>query len=225
MEEVLPQGANETNHYTVNGITYDPAKYTIQLDIYIQKVDGKDTVVVDRIYLNAEGTVVEVPVFRNSYKADPVTLTGETALKGDKTLTGRDIKDGEKFDFTLTAGDDSTAEAIEAGIIEIATGADSASVTGSVDEDTAAGFNFGDVIFTKEGTYTFDIKETVPDPKAGGMTYDRHTAKVTVVVTDDGNGQLMAAVSYDNGTVSKETDRSSIQEQLRGDTHLRRTGC
>ena len=87
MEEVLPQGANETNHYTVNGITYDPAKYTIQLDIYIQKVDGKDTVVVDRIYLNAEGTVVEVPVFRNSYKADPVTLTGETALKGDKTLT------------------------------------------------------------------------------------------------------------------------------------------
>ena len=55
MEEVLPQGANETNHYTVNGITYDPAKYTIQLDIYIQKVDGKDTVVVDRIYLNAEG--------------------------------------------------------------------------------------------------------------------------------------------------------------------------
>ncbi len=219
MEEVLPQGANETNHYTVNGITYDPAKYTIQLDIYIQKVDGKDTVVVDRIYLNAEGTVVEVPVFRNSYKADPVTLTGETALKGDKTLTGRDIKDGEKFDFTLTAGDDSTAEAIEAGIIEIATGADSASVTGSVDEDTAAGFNFGDVIFTKEGTYTFDIKETVPDPKAGGMTYDRHTAKVTVVVTDDGNGQLMAAVSYDNGTVSKETDRAVFKNSYEA-THI-----
>ena len=213
MEEVLPQGANETNHYTVNGITYDPAKYTIQLDIYIQKVDGKDTVVVDRIYLNAEGTVVEVPVFRNSYKADPVTLTGETALKGDKTLTGRDIKDGEKFDFTLTAGDDSTAEAIEAGIIEIATGADSASVTGSVDEDTAAGFNFGDVIFTKEGTYTFDIKETVPDPKAGGMTYDRHTAKATVVVTDDGNGQLEAAVSYDNGTVSDASDRAVFKNK------------
>ena len=50
LEEVLPQGANETNHYTVNGITYDPAKYTIQLKVYIKNVAGKDTVVVDRIY-------------------------------------------------------------------------------------------------------------------------------------------------------------------------------
>ena len=207
MEEVLPQGANETNHYTVNGITYDPAKYTIQLDIYIQKVDGKDTVVVDRIYLNAEGTVVEVPVFRNSYKADPVTLTGETALKGDKTLTGRDMLSGETFDFTLTAGDDTTKKALEDKVITIAANGDRASVSGGTNKEPTS-FNFGDVIFTKEGTYTFDIKETVPDPKAGGMTYDRHTAKATVVVTDDGNGQLTAAVSYDNGTVSEETDRA-----------------
>ena len=207
MEEVLPQGANETNHYTVNGITYDPAKYTIQLDIYIQKVDGKDTVVVDRIYLNAEGTVVEVPVFRNSYKADPVTLTGETALKGDKTLTGRDMLSGETFDFTLTAGDDTTKKALEDKVITIAANGDRASVSGGTNKEPTS-FNFGDVIFTKEGTYTFDIKETVPAQKAGGMTYDRHTAKVTVVVTDDGNGQLTAAVSYDNGTVSEETDRA-----------------
>ena len=207
MEEVLPQGANETNHYTVNGITYDPAKYTIQLDIYIQKVDGKDTVVVDRIYLNAEGTVVEVPVFRNSYKADPVTLTGETALKGDKTLTGRDMLSGETFDFTLTAGDDTTKNALEDKVITIAANGDRASVSGGMNKKPTS-FNFGDVAFTKEGTYTFDIKETVPDPKAGGMTYDRHTAKATVVVTDDGNGQLEAAVSYDNGTVDAATDRA-----------------
>lgn len=212
MEEVLPQGANETNHYTVNGITYDPAKYTIQLDIYIQKVDGKDTVVVDRIYLNAEGTVVEVPVFRNSYKADPVTLTGETALKGDKTLTGRDMLSGETFDFTLTAGDDTTKKALEDKVITIAANGDRASVSGGTNKEPTS-FNFGDVAFTKEGTYTFDIKETVPDPKAGGMTYDRHTAKVTVVVTDDGNGQLTAAVSYDNGTVSDKTDKAVFKNK------------
>lgn len=218
MEEVLPQGANETNHYTVNGITYDPAKYTIQLDIYIQKVDGKDTVVVDRIYLNAERTVVEVPVFRNSYKADPVTLTGETALKGDKTLTGRDMLSGETFDFTLTAGDDTTKKALEDKVITIAANGDRASVSGGTNKEPTS-FNFGDVIFTKEGTYTFDIKETVPDPKAGGMTYDRHTAKATVVVTDDGNGQLEAAVSYDNGTVSKETDRAVFKNSYEA-THI-----
>ena len=218
MEEVLPQGANETNHYTVNGITYDPAKYTIQLDIYIQKVDGKDTVVVDRIYLNAEGTVVEVPVFRNSYKADPVTLTGETALKGDKTLTGRDMLSGETFDFTLTAGDDTTKKALEDKVITIAANGDRASVSGGKNKKPT-GFNFGDVTFTKEGTYTFDIKETVPDPKAGGMTYDRHTAKATVVVTDDGNGQLTAAVSYDNGTVDAATDKAVFKNSYEA-THI-----
>lgn len=218
MEEVLPQGANETNHYTVNGITYDPAKYTIQLDIYIQKVDGKDTVVVDRIYLNAEGTVVEVPVFRNSYKADPVTLTGETALKGDKTLTGRDMLSGETFDFTLTAGDDTTKKALEDKVITIAANGDRASVSGGTNKEPTS-FNFGDVTFTKEGTYTFDIKETVPDPKAGGMTYDRHTAKVTVVVTDDGNGQLTAAVSYDNGTVDAATDKAVFKNSYEA-THI-----
>lgn len=218
MEEVLPQGANETNHYTVNGITYDPAKYTIQLDIYIQKVDGKDTVVVDRIYLNAEGTVVEVPVFRNSYKADPVTLTGETALKGDKTLTGRDMLSGETFDFTLTAGDDTTKKALEDKVITIAANGDRASVSGGTNKEPTS-FNFGDVIFTKEGTYTFDIKETVPDPKAGGMTYDRHTAKATVVVTDDGNGQLEAAVSYDNGTVDAATDKAVFKNSYEA-THI-----
>ena len=218
MEEVLPQGANETNHYTVNGITYDPAKYTIQLDIYIQKVDGKDTVVVDRIYLNAEGTVVEVPVFRNSYKADPVTLTGETALKGDKTLTGRDMLSGETFDFTLTAGDDTTKKALEDKVITIAANGDRASVSGGMNKKPTS-FNFGDVAFTKEGTYTFDIKETVPAQKAGGMTYDRHTAKVTVVVTDDGNGQLTAAVSYDNGTVDAATDKAVFKNSYEA-THI-----
>ena len=158
------------------------------------------------------GTVVEVPVFRNSYKADPVTLTGETALKGDKTLTGRDMLSGETFDFTLTAGDDTTKKALEDKVITIAANGDRASVSGGTNKEPTS-FNFGDVAFTKEGTYTFDIKETVPDPKAGGVTYDRHTAKATVVVTDDGNGQLEAAVSYDNGTVSDKTDKAVFKNK------------
>lgn len=221
LEEVLPAGAIAENYYTVDGVKYDPTKYTVRFEVYIDTVDGRDTVIVDRTYLDADGNVIttDVPIFHNSYRAKSVTLKGDTALRGDKTLTGRDIKDGEKFDFTLTAGDDSTAEAIEAGIIEIATGADSASVTGSIDEDTAASFNFGDVTFTKEGTYTFDIKETVPDPKAGGMTYDTHTAKVTVVVKYDKDYKLKAEVSYDNGTVSKETDRAVFKNSYKA-THI-----
>ena len=69
--------------------------------------------------------------------------------------------------------------------------------------------------FTKEGTYTFDIKETVPNPKAGGMTYDQHTTKATVVVTDDTDhpGKLKASVTYNNGTVSDETDKAVFENK------------
>ncbi len=216
MEEVIPDGATAENKYTVNGVTYDPAKYTVRFNVYIDKVNGKDTVIVDRTYLDADGREITtgVPVFNNSYSADPVTLTvdTDTALRGDKTLEGRDMLENETFEFTLTAGDDTTKNALEDKVITIAANGDRASVSGGTNKEPAS-FNFGDVTFTKEGTYTFDIKETVPDQKAGGMTYDRHTAKVTVVVKDNGNGQLEAAVSYDNGTVSEETDRAVFKNK------------
>ena len=215
MEEVLPKEANEGNHYTVNGLTYDTTKYKIHLNVYVESVNGKDMVVVDRIYKDANGNDLgpnEVPVFRNSYSADSVILTGETALKGEKTLTGRDMLSGETFDFTLTAGDDTTKNALEDKVITIAANGDRASVKGGKN-DKSADFYFGDVTFTKEGTYTFDIKETVPDSKAGGMTYDTHTAKVTVVVKYDKDYKLKAEVSYDNGTVSEKTDSAVFKNK------------
>ena len=62
--------------------------------------------------------------------------------------------------------------------------------------------------FTKEGTYTFNINETVPQTQAGGMTYDSHTAQVTIVVTRDTKniGKLKAEVTYNNGAASDVTD-------------------
>ena len=222
LEEVLPEGAN---NYTVNGITYDSRKYTIQLKVYIEKVNGRDTVVVNRTYLNADRTPIstEVPVFHNSYKADSVTLTGDAALKGEKTLTGRDMMRGETFDFTLTAGDNATEKAISDKAVIIAENGDNASVSGGKNGE-AKSFNFGNVTFTKEGTYTFDIKETVPSLQAGGVTYDRHTATATVVVTDDGNGQLEAAVSYNNGTVSDASDRAVFKNKYEASFAYETTG-
>ena len=44
MEEVLPAGATAENDYTVNGVKYDPAKYTVRFNVYIDKVKGEDTV-------------------------------------------------------------------------------------------------------------------------------------------------------------------------------------
>lgn len=228
LEEVLPQGANEANKYTVNGITYDPAKYTIQLKVYIKNVAGEDTVVVDRIYKNDDGTALaanEVPEFHNSYKADSVILTGDTALKGEKTLTGRDMLSGETFDFTLTAGDDSTKKALKDKVVTIAENGDRASVSGGTNGQ-AASFIFGNVTFTKEGRYTFDIKETVPDQMADGVTYDQHTTKATVVVTDDTAhpGKLKASVTYNNGTVSDKTDKAVFENKYEASFAYETTG-
>ena len=149
----------------------------------------------------------------------PVTLTGDTALRGTKTLTGRDMKENETFDFTLTAGDDNTKTAIQNGVVTIAENGDKAVVAGAKDGETKE-FQFGDVTFTKAGNYTFDIKENVPQTQAGGMTYDAHTTKVTVNVVRDTEefAKLKASVSYNNGTAGTATDKAVFENSYSSST-------
>lgn len=152
---------------------------------------------------------------------EPVTLTGDTALKGSKTFIGRDMKANEAFEFTLTAADDDTKTAIQNEKVKIAANGDKAIVAGAKDGDTKA-FQFGDVTFTEEGTYTFNINETVPQTPAGGMTYDSHTAQVTIVVTRDAEnlGKLNAAVTYNNGAASDVTDRAVFANRYDASTEV-----
>lgn len=152
---------------------------------------------------------------------EPVTLTGDTALKGSKTFIGRDMKANEAFEFTLTAADDATKTAIQNEKVKIAANGDKAIVAGAKDGATKA-FQFGDVTFTKEGTYTFNINETVPQTQAGGMTYDSHTAQVTIVVTRDTEniGKLKAEVTYNNGAASDVTDRAVFANRYDASTEV-----
>lgn len=150
----------------------------------------------------------------------PVTLTGDTALRGTKTLKGRDMKENEAFEFTLTAGDDdNTQTAIQNGAVTIAQNGDKAVVAGAED-GVKTEFQFGDVTFTKAGTYTFDIKENVPQTQAGGMTYDAHTTKVTVNVVRDTEefAKLKASVSYNNGTAGTATDKAVFENSYSSST-------
>lgn len=152
---------------------------------------------------------------------EPVTLTGDTALKGSKTFIGRDMKANEAFEFTLTAADDDTKTAIQNEKVKIAANGDKAIVAGAKDGVTKA-FQFGDVTFTEEGTYTFNINETVPQTPAGGMTYDSHAAKVTIDVTRDTEniGKLKAAVTYNNGAASDVTDRAVFANRYDASTEV-----
>lgn len=137
--------------------------------------------------------------FKNKYIAKEVELEGATNLKVEKILTGRDWFDSDEFEFTLIAYDDITAEAVNPTGGEEATiilPANAAGITISKADLSGGVYTkaFGDIIFKKAGTYKFQIKETKGN--IDNLTYDSHSSVITVVVTDDNAGQLVATPSY-----------------------------
>jgi len=159
---------------SIGGVSYDDHTATVTITV---TDDGKGKL--------AATPKVENGTFKNTYKADEVTLSGDTAIKGKKTLTGHDMT--SPFSFKLAA-DGNYGDAVK-----IAEGADTATVSGAKDGE-AKGFSFGAVTFTKAGTYEFSVTEQGPAP--AGYTYDDHPSKVIVEVTDSGDGQLAASVTY-----------------------------
>lgn len=178
------------------GVRYDPTIWTVNVTL---KNDNKVLV------LSAQYLKNGVPVqgasfqFANSYDPKPATAT----IDGTKTLTGRDMADGETFGFELSAADETTQNAVTAGTVMLP---GAATVSGAK-ADEVKGFQFGEITFKKPGEYTFNVNETkwngeaVPAADGNGMQFDRSTKTVKVKVTDDHTGSLKAEVTYPNGAV------------------------
>ena len=215
VSEVIPDGAENG---TLNGTTYDRNAYYIQVTVTAEGGRGADVNTEIQYYRDAERTQeikpgsedlyqVEPGVYRlwfhNSYTAKPATVT----IQGSKTLNGRDMTDGE-FRFTLEGADGTTKDAMKDGSVQGAT----ADGTLTMAAPAAANgheqhFEFPELTFNHVGTYTFNVKETLPDGaknnKLNGVTYDINVGAVTVQVTDkdangDKTGRLAATVSYTN---------------------------
>lgn len=179
------------------GVRYDPTIWTVNVTL---KNDNKVLV------LSAQYLKNGVPVqgasfqFANSYDPKPATAT----IDGTKTLTGRDMADGETFGFELSAADETTQNAVTAGTVTLP---GAATVSGAK-ADEVKGFQFGEITFKKPGEYTFNVNETkwngeaVPAADGNGMQFDRSTKTVKVTVTDDHTGSLKAEVTYPNGEVA-----------------------
>ena len=214
--EFTAKQANQTFEYEVsevtpenpiNGMTYDDTVYIVKMNVGVKEINEVPTVVVETIYCDANGNPLSSDqldngrlVFKNSYKANSVILSGETAIKGSKTLVGRDMKDNESFKFELSAADESTEKAINDKSVIIPK--DSATVTNAKNSQPA-GFSFEDIEFSKVGTYVFNIKEIdIPNENGNGMTYDRNIDTVKVIVKDN-NGQLEAEVVYNDGSTQQ----------------------
>lgn len=241
IEEVVKQGdsyvpvrdaidANEDGAYVQDGMTYDATKYTLTVTVQAT-ADG--TLEAVPVYSNGTETVAE-PTFTNSYDPADATLEGDAAIHGTKTITGRAMTDAESFTFTLSGADPATTTAMTDGTITFG-GQSKATYTQDVSgaaEDTPEGFNFGDMVINKDGTYTFNLSETgytdggttyagaQLDSPINGIAFDRHVCTVTVTVTDEG-GQLTGKVEYntENGG-SAFTNTYTANETYGTDVYL-----
>lgn len=177
------------------GVTYDPTIWTVKVTLK----DVDNVLVLSAQYLK-DGVPVQGDSFQfaNSYDPKPATV----AIDGSKTLTGRDMAVNETFGFELSAADDATQSAVTAGTVTIPT---NTATVPNASSDNPMGFSFSKISFAKPGTYKFNVNETqwngnaLPEDGTDGLTFDRSTKTVTVVVTDEHDGSLTAKVVYPEG--------------------------
>ena len=181
------------------GMTYDKTEYTVKVTVTeVSDADGT------HIVATPDTTPQELK-FTNTYDPADATLTGDDAIHGTKTLTGRDMKAGETFYFQLTA--------TNANAQSVLPNAKTVEVTSLT--DGSADFNFGDMSFSKVGKYTFTVNEVADEngtetTNGSGMTYDTNICTVTVDVSDNHDGTLKADVTYSNSAHSSVTDKAQF---------------
>lgn len=117
--------------------------------------------------------------FTNNYSVNPV----KNGLSAKKVLEGRNWADGDSFTAQLTADDG----------VPMPGGAKSKVATVELTNDQPA--TFGDITYTKPGTYTYTISEVIPGSDAGadGISYSAAVYTATVVVEDNHAGALAVA--------------------------------
>lgn len=208
---------------SITGMTYDGSVY-YALVRNAKKGAGIQTSI--EYYKVAEdGSVKQLdkdatPSFTNIYSVEPTSVT----LQGQKTVSGRDWNQGERYTFNLTAAADdanatglskTTAQAVKDGVVAVNA---NQAVASTPESGRVASFSFvgteaaPTVTFNRAGTFSFNITEKAAQDGQAGMSMDKHTARATVVVTDldkSGNhaGKLrVSSVTYAN-TGAPEADK------------------
>ena len=128
---------------------------------------------------DAEGKLSAAVAYENDDKTFENTYAPKKTsapIEVTKALSGRTLK-ADEFEFVLkNDADGSEVQKVK---------------------NTADGkVTFAPIEYTKAGTYKYTIVETNAGQTIDGVTYDSLEVKVTVEVTDDGEGNLTANVTY-----------------------------
>ena len=153
---------------TSGGVTYDDTVYYFIVNV---TDPGNGQLAYEIIHTDSTFTAEVAPkdfVFENAYKASSVTVP----VVATKTLTGRDLVDGE-FEFVLVRLDRNIT---------------------MITNNDADGQVMYHLSFTSAGEYHFRLSETAGT--ASGVKYDDTVYYFTVIVTDPGNGQLEYEIVY-----------------------------
>lgn len=187
--QVVARGANDAaGNVSMSAVTYTTAG---EHDYVLREVgagtthngvtfDGKSIAIHTKVVDNGEGSLV----VEHAFATDDVNATfvntyahGTTSvvLGATKVLSGKALADGQ-FTFVLTAEDGTVYQA---------------------KNDAAGSVAFPALTFAEPGTYAYTISEV--NDKQANVTYDTATYNVVVNVVDDGQGNLVATVAYDDG--------------------------
>ncbi len=174
----------------VSNITYDTTQYLVEIEIKDNTTTAKLEVESVRIKSRTNNTrewpkewsdynvASDVLAFVNTYVPNPTSLV----LTGTKELTGRDLIAGE---FTFQATETSAPTGVSRNV----------TVYGRHDEE--GNITFGSISYAVPGVYTYVVTEL--ETAQEFVTFDTASKTVTVNVTGDGQGGLVARATYPEG--------------------------
>ena len=152
---------------TANGVTYDTTVFTATVTV----TENAETHALEaQVAYSKGGKAADAVAFSNSY----APAATEVKLGASKVLSGEDLKEGQ-FSFQLKDADGKVLQ------------------TAKNAADGTVGFEA--ISYDTPGTYAYSISEV--DDGQKNVTYDAAEHRVTVTVTDDGAGHLVATVTYD----------------------------
>lgn len=195
-------GPNDTKE-TLKGVVFDQSQYRVDIQVLDNGDGTMHTLTTVTKIKNADGSAVSEVVygpadsdadgytapkfgFVNDYNPDPAVVGGsaDAKIQVTKTVEGADSATDYTFTLTLVVQDQAQyVEGLTDGKLEVST-------NGAIAEGTSQTVAFGELKFTKAGSYGFTVKENQP-AKDAGWTFDdtdgdgaTDTHYVEIVITD-----------------------------------------
>lgn len=178
--------ADGTYNYVIHETGHDGNGWTpaadVKAQIVVKKSDDGKSFVVDSV--TYDGKRADCANFVDKYEA----AKASASLAARKSLEGAELEAGQ-FSFQLKAK--------------------GGEVLQTKPNAAEGGVAFDAIEYTAPGIYEYEISEAKGSEL--GVTYDGATHTAEVVVTDDGQGQLHAAVTYDGGADAPEFKNTYTQ--------------